>query len=207
MPLPPVSFGIKLRMSGTFGDGEWGNVFHGTYAGSAPSDSDMDTLALGVKTAWVDHIASSMTDDVKLLQVTTEDLTTTSSAVGIWAGLAAGTQSTTQFITPAECVVERDHIARRYRGGHPRHYWPLSYPSWKATDTTLSPTAVADWQSAIETFYTEVFSITWPGQTGFVYANVSYYSGGALRSVPVTDPIIGITVDTKIGTQRRRVMR
>lgn len=208
-PLPAVSDVLKVSLSGQAGDGEFSIIQHFQYAGFTPTTADLDTLASDIiSTIWPGNISPLQKNIVVLKQVVIEDLTSTTSAVGSAGGSAAGSITTANDAPASTCILEKDLISRRYRGGHPRHYWPFCDGNQLATATSISSGDAAAWTSGIQAYVAAVNAeIVALGSTLSNYVSVSYFSGHVLRTVPLVDIITGIFVETKLATQRRRLMR
>jgi hypothetical protein len=97
------------------------------------------------------------------------------------------------------------HISRRYRGGKPRVYFPLGSATdmadpqhWTAAFLTSAGNAFNAVNNALQAF-------TSPTINTPALANVSYYSGGSLRSAPVVDLVSTTSANSIPGSQRRRI--
>lgn len=208
MPLPHLVTGVKFRCSGSQGSGEFGMIFHLVQgSGSDITDTDASTFATHISTAWASDIAPIINSSTILTSVVVEGLGSASDGVGAWAGTIPGTLAGEPL--PAQvCVLEKDTVALRYRGGHPRHYWPAPTALAMSDPTHLTTTAQSYWNAAVSSFHTswitEAQSL-W-GALSF-YTAVSYYSGHAPRSSPLIMPIVGYNIENMVATQRRRVGR
>lgn len=208
MPLPYSPSGVKVRAAGQMGSGEFGMIFHYSQgSGGDITDADAATFAGDVHTAWASHISPYVVDTTILTSVVVEGLGSATDGVGAWGGSEPGTGSGD---VPANvCVLEKDTIAARYRGGHPRHYWPAPTSGYLVDPTHLSAAGVTAYQNAITAFHNEVVTaggLLWTPGT-FFYGCLSYYTGGALRPSPIFRPIFGWTVESMLATQRRRIGR
>jgi hypothetical protein len=97
-------------------------------------------------------------------------------------------------------------IARRYRGGHPRTYWPavafgaIATPSTWLTD--IQTDFVSAWGDMVATFGV----VTSSDIVIISQVNVSYVEPpDTYRVTNVTDTILAPSVSSLIRTQRRRV--
>lgn len=208
MPLPFLTGGIKVRIAGAIGAGEFGMVFHyNTGLVVDITDSDASVFAANIQTAWSTHIAPEWTAEVVMNTVVVEGLTSGTDGVGGIAGAVPGTGPGTP-VAAQVCVLEKDLIARRYRGGHPRHYWPAPAPVFMSDPTTLSVVGAGALNTAVAAYHSAVVAdgvALWGAD--FFYMSPSYYSGHALRPIPLADPILGFTIESKLATQRRRLVR
>jgi len=207
-PLPFVPNGVKFRVAGSQGSGEFGMLFHwAQLSGSDITDSDAAMFASAIHTSWATNIAPILSSDQVLTSVVVEGIQSSTDGVGAWAGSEPGSGFTT--IAPANvCVLQKDVIARRYRGGHPRHYWPAPTTAALSDPTHLTTTAQSYWTNAVENFLadigTEAGSL-WGA--GSAYSVPTYYSGGVLRPSPFLQTIVGFSIENMLATQRRRIGR
>lgn len=190
------------------------------YDGSAPSNSDMATYAANVGVAFDVNLASLMSTQYHCTQCVSTDLTSDTSGEGEDTFDSPGTRSGTT-IPASLAALEKLHVNRRYRGGHPRTYWPFGVAAdqadaqtWDAGFLTDQATAFALWNSAI-------LSLT-PGSAATVgQVNVSYYKGFTVhtgvtgrarnvptpRATPVIDRITDFSWPAGMASQRRRLLR
>jgi hypothetical protein len=198
------------------------------YSGTAPSDSELDTFAGDVEAAWVSHLNGLCSTDISMVETTVTDLTSDTAARGVSTSVANGTRSGDPLGAQI-CFLTPYSIARRYRGGKPRTYWPfgvyddlLDPQHWTTTFVTAVQTGVGAWQS-------EIAALTWSGATISGQVNVSYYNGfkpvagstGRYRNVSLVrgsgeegagpvippDPILSTSYSQLLATQRRRTTR
>jgi hypothetical protein len=117
-------------------------------------------------------------------------------------------------------VVSSYTIQRRYRGGHPRGYWPFGVTTDLQNDVDWTAAFVTACNTGFSTFFTALFAAGWTGAGTLTQVNVSYYDGftvvvspttGRARNVPtlrvspVQDTILIVACKVSIGTQRRRI--
>jgi hypothetical protein len=84
----------------------------------------MDLLCTTVYNSWVTNMKSRQPTNVDVRQVTGVDLTNDTGVGSLYTHTPTnGTQ--TGLLEPSSmCVVVQNRIPSRYRGGHPRTYWP-----------------------------------------------------------------------------------
>lgn len=184
--------------------------------GGATTTSNMDALAAALAAAWNTWLAPVAPNQVTLTEVTTEDLTTNTSPGGSASVSHVG--SLTGGLSAAASVVISAEIARRYRGGHPRSYWPFGDESVLNSAQTWTSVFVGDVATAYAGFVNDI-ATSFP--TGITYAgfwNVSYFSGfdnhtypsgrvkavPRVRSTPTLDLINSFVIRQSVGSQRRR---
>lgn len=191
------------------------------YSGGAPSNSDANTLATGAANAWHTNLASLFTNTCALFLVEVIDLATVNGGVGQQTVAYNGTL--TGGVLPVEtCLLVNHKIARKYRGGKPRSYWPAGDESKVNTDgRTWTSSFITAANTALAAYYTAMASVT-GGSTNITGpVNVSYYHGYnpptivgnraknhlAPRGTPVVDTITAHTVASILASQRRRYGR
>lgn len=222
-PLPDVPGVLKVRWLHTLPDGSPAQVvWHLTYTGGPPSDADCVTLATLFYDSYSGAAGPVITGDTIMAGVDVTDLTTATSGAGTHVGTTAG--SYTGVATPAQAAVLCSMpIARRYRGGKPRSYWPWLGVNALTSEGQWSTTAIAECQTAVTTLQSEIVGQS-AGTTVIAgHVSVSYYEGftsvlnpvtGRTRDVPKVrtgaipvDPILSLACQTNPATQRRRLGR
>jgi hypothetical protein len=167
-------------------------------------------------------MAPLMSPDYTLNDIDVVDLSTPASATGHASGVIPGSRGAADPVPESCAVILQYKIARRYRGGHPRGYWPLgdaaalsSLNTWSAPFQAL---CIGGWQ----TFQTHIIA-DYAVDAGDVarqvnvsafhgFSNVLFPSGrmhvrATPRPVPLVDDVVAIGVNPKIGTQRRRLLQ
>lgn len=202
-PLPPVPGVVKIRISGTFTGGTWANIFHVgtatgpiTHADLVNLDSELNALANVYTNDGSMEIEGTLAEYWDL----TSDSGATASISKSWPGSREGDAN-----PGSACVVTSWPITRRYRGGHPRTYWPIGSVGVRADqqswDTAFTAQVLADVSAFVEAVHGFEFS---SGGTGNLGA-VSYVNAGAPRAVPLFEPFNGVVVRGRICSQRRRL--
>lgn len=190
------------------------------YTGTGASSTELTTLAGDIGTQYGVSIKDHVSPDVTLQTITITDLTSATAPVGEAAIGIAGTNG--GAVLPADaCVLESLHIPRRFRGGHPRIYWPffdasntLDAQHWNATAVAELTADLAEWRAAWDALI--------PADMGTITPiAVSYYQGftvhtgttGRARNVStprasaLLDNITSRTVQQGIASQRRRLLK
>jgi hypothetical protein len=218
--LPAVADTIRVQLKHTWGtDADLMVRFYVQYTGSAGTTALYNTFATAIATAWNTDFASNVNNATTLVEVIVEDLTSSSSPSGSWSGSHAGSGGGLET-TLATAMLLNASIARRYRGGKPRMYWPAPGGSALVSPSAWQTATITAWNTAISSFMTAVFAAGWSGAGTLSGVNVSYYSGftvftgptGRARNIPklrtggpVTDAITGWTANGKPANQRRRL--
>lgn len=202
--LPDVPSVIRMAFEHHLGDAKMTNVLHFLYGGGPLTQTDLDFLANFAASEWTTDILAGMSNAVIFDQLVAQDLTSRTSPVSV---ITSGAHSSlTGAGAPLNsALVISHHIARRYRGGHPRTYIGGLRQVDVNDPTHWTSAIVAGYQTAWNTFIGNVVGSTHGGHAILEYVNVSYFSAGALRVTPVVDDVLSSLVKSGLGTQRRRV--
>lgn len=208
--LPAVPSVIRLRLQGQMSGTPWNVVQYARFSGSPPSDTDLLNTGTAVGAAWNAAIAQLCFTGVSLQRVQVTDLTRADAgqveATTVHLGTRAGSGNPNQV---ALCASYQ--IAARYRGGHPRTYWPASVQGditngrqWSTTFLTLADGACTDYVGNI--------NLITQGGAPLVFSAVSFYKGKdpttgkpLVRATPVVYPVISVEVHPRVDTMRSRL--
>jgi len=115
------------------------------------------------------------------------------------------------------CVLTNYILARRYRGGKPRSYWPFFNNTDLTTPQTWFGTSITQLDSALATFFTSCKGVVVGSLSITDHVNVSYYSGNDAkivdgwavnkpipRATPKVDAVVSFASSQQPSTQRRR---
>lgn len=220
--MPPLpSPGNVIRI--TLGFTESGSVIYGArfflaYTGGPASQADLNLMTTQAESGFSSNLAAHTPSDVALTSVLALDLAGNTGLEGVWTGSVAGTDANPSPESGTATIVNY-HVLTRYRGGHPKAFMPggsnaqVSEPGrWLGTYTAAYATGFQALVSNVNNHsYT---SLSTSGQCA-----VSWYHGGtantdpsqwapknrpALRPTPVVMPVTSVTVNSLIGSQRRR---
>jgi hypothetical protein len=217
-PLPAVANALKVQHLWTTSLGR--SLYTGLffrYSGGPPNTTDATALAVDAHTAM--SVANTQwSADVDLAETIVTDLSSTSGALGLHASSVAGGK-TPGGLDNGTAVVADYAIARRYRGGKPRSYFPWGVGSDLTSRTAWDPAFVSACQSALGTYFGSVVGSTSGSTTITDHISISYYEGFTVvtspttgrarnkptrRTTPVVDAVLGLTVSGRPGSQRRR---
>lgn len=211
--LPPVS-AIKLSFKGTLNTVPCDHSHFVHYDGTPPTVSELNT--------WTGQIADTsphpykfflntfFTNAYTLTEIDAVDLASSSGAVGLATYSVVGGDS---FPPPtnAAAVLTNWKIARRYRGGHPKTFWPPFGDDQQNDSRTWKTAQIASFAAQLFPFWSAVFALAPVGWGTLNLANVSYFDKALnptpphVRTSAVLDSIIGETTPPRIHTQRRRL--
>jgi len=200
---PPVPFTVKVVIDWQVGDKVAANVLHYGYlpAGPVPTGflasigTAMDVALSTYEDLW--------TPDTSVESITLTDLTSDTSPSLVGGGTHTGTR--TGGTLPANAAALGNYsITRRYRGGHPRQYWPWG----SATDIATPQTWSSDFITAADAAFTNIVNspigVAYDGFTVAQQVSVSYVTAGAPRTVPYLDGLTPLSIALEIASQRRR---
>lgn len=203
--LPAVPNVIKLELLWSQAGIPCANVMHCGYSGDAPDGVACGAFAQGFAEAfWVAGLWEGYPTTTILVGARVTDLASDTGASGEWSDGSAGTFDGGELPAQAAVLVNYQ-IARRYRGGHPRTYFPPPNQSLLDGPSQWGSTIITELGARVEAMFTyslgtEVESTT---LTGLVC--VSYRDGDSPRVDPLVEPLTGYVVSPIMATQRRRI--
>lgn len=220
MPTPPLpeSPCLRVRLDYKNTDGtSAGSRFYLSYAGAAPTAGNCITIGGDIATAWSAHAAAVIAASWQLQEIDVLDIASLAGASGQWTGSEAGGMSGDPLPSSIASNVEFG-IARRYRGGKPRMFWPSPDSTTLSDLSNYTNTFVAALQTATSGFFTAVEAISVGAVGALAHVNLSYYNGfqnftspsGRERAVPkyrataLVDTVNGYAPKKVLGSQRRR---
>jgi hypothetical protein len=217
-PPLPASPCVRVRMDFTNTDGTLaGNRFYLSYGGSAPTGGNCATLGSDIAASWLTRMAPYTHEDWALTEVDVLDIATYTGLSGQWTGSNAGTYSGNAV--PANCAMNVEFgIARRYRGGKPRIFWPPPGYNSLLDNSHWDSTILGDVNTATAALFTDIAALSIGAFTPLAHVNLSYYAGfknianssGRERAVPqykdtaTLDSITGYFAKAIVGSQKRR---
>lgn len=210
-PLPPISQTLRLRLLGTINNQNWASIQYAGFSGGSPLAADLNTIASSVRTAWLNALAPLCETTCLLKTIEVIDLSSDTAAVGISTGTnTAGTRAGNGNPNNTCCVASYK-INRRYRGGHPRTYWPAGVASDTVNGALWTTAFLALAQNGMSAWVGNINAITFSGQP-LVHGCVSYYERdpanpghSKLRTTPLFFKTQSVTVHGRVDTQRRRL--
>lgn len=219
-PLPDVAKVVKivLKWSDTL-NADIITRFFVRYSGTAPTDAELVNFCDDCIGFYTSSLKGLQQSGYALIEIEATDLSSPTAAFGAQSGSVAGDRAGGP-IGAGEAVVISYEVQRRYRGGHPRGYFPFGVSDDLQTQQTWTADFTAEVDSSWAAFFTALEADVWSGGGALEHVNVSYYSGftvvtdpitGRARNVPtprgaaVVDIVSGHIVRTRVGTQRRRL--
>lgn len=211
-----------LKVACIFSDGSNTDIvsrFYLQYSGTAPSAAELNTFCSDVKTAAASTLLHAVNQAYTLGRVHAIDLSSAIGAEGDWLGAETGLLTGDPLPSDVAQVCSYE-IARRYRGGHPRGYWPMNQAG-DLSDPQLWDTGVVSGnQTQFVNFFADVLTVGWSGAGSLTHVNVSYFHGftvitdpitgrarnvPTVRGTPLVDAVTAYVARRHIGTQRRRL--
>lgn len=216
--LPDVPSVLRARLQWTSNtDTSVYTTLFFSYSGSEPDSSDCANFATAICNAFGAEV-SVWGNHVTLTGCEVTDLTSATAGQGRATCDFQGT-NTSGVLAGGTCVVISYEIARRYRGGKPRNYFPWPSVADLLDQQQFGADRVSEWAAAIAAIFTAIIGTAEGGATITNHVNVSYYSGftvvnpgggkrarnvPTLRGTPLVDAITGRNVLVTPGSQRRR---
>lgn len=205
LPIPgPV---LKCELIWTIGeDNHCANILHYAYTGSPPTSADLSTLATNMFNAFPGDYKNALHSSTQLTSVILTDLASVTGQQGLHAGNTPGSAGGFPSAASA-CVLQQLKVNARYRGGHPRTYWPGLDGANVADAQTWSLSSVQLLQPALMTWAKALAGQSAGGTQVTKQVIVSYYHNNALRTTPLVMDVVGWTVIGKIASQRKRLRK
>jgi hypothetical protein len=190
------------------------------YASGPPTDAELNTMAAALRVSFATNMATLMPAAYDLIQIIITDLTSSTSALGEDTTTVPGTR-TGDPTTADTCLLRSRHVARRFRGGHSREYWPFGVANDLNDVQTWGATFVADCETGTENYDADIATAIGAWGTSDGPVSVSFYQGfsvhtgttgrarnvSLVRSSPVVDPVVSYTIQTGVASQRKRLLR
>jgi hypothetical protein len=187
------------------------------FAGAGPAVADLNTLGATIATAWGTNLSSAMSTAGALIGVALTDLTSATGAQTQVSTSKIGTGGAVSLPNGTAAVI-RFKIARRYRGGHPRFYFPFPPQAQEGAGPGWLSTYVSSLAASFLAFITAVETTPPVALGALTHVNVSYFSGftnksfpsgrthpvPTLRATPLQDLVVSYSVNPNYGSQRRR---
>lgn len=221
-PLAPVPAMFRVRLIFTVGeDVDITSNLHFGYSGGPPTPADCVSIAGSIAGLFTTDLAPLMFTGNTLNEVRVTDLTSSSASDGLLAANHPGTRAGS-FLPAGACLLSNYTVARRYRGGKPRTYFPFGVQGDLLDGQKWTTAFLSACNSGLNNFITACFGVS-SGTTQLSgFFNISYYSGftsvqnpvtkryrnvNTPRATPLKDPIQSIVANPKLGYQRRRAVR
>lgn len=179
------------------------NVFHVKCVGTSVPQGDVEDVLTDVRTAYQTQLVPRLNGNWSGDTATGVDLSNILGAFDQQAlGGTPGAVGTTVPNSSSVCISWK--IFRHYRGGHPRTYLGPVAANALEGPTTFTSAYTGLVQAAAEAFLTAVNAVTTSAGSVYLCA-VHRWQNGEVLNPPQISPIIGVAVDTRLDTMRRRL--
>jgi hypothetical protein len=219
--LPDVPKVVRVSMTMTLDEDLGARCsFYKRYSGTPPTNTQLDTFCSDIANLFnTANMDTLMNDGYALVLTEAIDLSSSTAAVGADATNVAGTR--TGDGVPADAAVVVSHkISRRYRGGHPRNYWPFGVAADLDDAQKWGNTFISDANTKVDNFYGGINAVGWPSAGSIDSVSVSYYEGFTVfmgptgrarnistpRATPVIDTVTAHSCRHGVGSQRGRLL-
>lgn len=195
---------------------------HYQWGSGVAQNIDMVDLATAVHGVWEGFVATAnVTPSLSTIDTTAQDLSSSTAAQGVYSHTTNGGGSASE--NAAGSALINWQIARRYRGGKPKLFFPGLSEAAMNDQVHLTSSCQGNLLATATALFSgtgPVISLTYPNIGNLHLVNVSMFSGfdnytkpsgreasrPRLRSVPVVDIIFNAHVPLKVATQRRRLL-
>jgi hypothetical protein len=218
-PLPSAPHVLVIQMKFRLGSANVVSRIYMRYASDPPTRDDLTSYAGRIDATIGRHLLPLCSEQVKTVEVMVTDLTSDTAARGIVTSSQTGTRAGLPNGAAVAALINFK-VARRYRGGKPRIYFPFFVSADLTDRLTWSEDAIGQATACWSAFMSEVIDSA-PLRVGPVeQVNISFYEGftvvtdartGRSRNVsqlrpggPIIDVITGFSINPKLGSQRRR---
>jgi hypothetical protein len=221
-PLPSIDAVARVELLWTVGDDLTAltRLFF-RYSGGPMSVGQAAGLGAAVNTAIGDLVVPVLGDSnsyagcrvTALDSAEAGDATTSAGFDGTIGGAA---------LPASASMVANFAIGRRYRGGRPRSYLPWGGASSLTTPQRWDSTFLAEADTVYRNVMSGILGVSSGGANFTSHANVSYYSGSRVvtnpvtgrarnvpivRTTPIVDTVLSLSISPIMGSQRRRNRR
>jgi hypothetical protein len=184
------------------------NRYHIMLSGAGGySQAELNAWAEEVHDDFAGDVMPSLANDLVLSHTTSKDLSVLNGGDGLFTPVAPTVGGAGSAALPANCALVASWAEFiSYRGGHPRTYLP-GIPIGEQSDPQhVASTYATTIQTAMAAFLS---SINTGVPTGAAFSGVlvvvHYRLNAAPQIPPQVEPITGVTVNTRIDSQRRRL--
>lgn len=200
-PVPSITGVIKMEVMGNIaGETVWANIFHFGQATAAIPSSVLTgfygAIESSLNALYTGNMGAAVTvTEVQLTDLTSDTGARISESVD-WVGGRIGISA-----QASACVLASYQIARRYRGGHPRTYFPFGDAALQLNPQSWDETFIANVGTNLVSLINAAAAYSDATEMGCV----SYFSGGAERVTPLWEGFTGSEIALGIKSQRRRL--
>lgn len=211
-PLPDVSNTIRIKVNGSNQTTPWVALFYWHYLGGAPTGANLASFCTGFIAAIQSSLSPSFATTVSVNNAEAWDLASRTGAFGSGGTSFSGTRAGGPLPTSvAACVGWK--VTSRWRGGHPRTYWPAGAQGDVINGHLWVESARATFEAGNEGFLSQVNALNLGAAGGYLqcvrYLQTIHEPDGTKHVEYITPPqqlqIQRALVDARLDTQRRRL--
>jgi hypothetical protein len=190
-PLPSVPATLRITTHFQIGADAAALIRHFVaYTGGAPSNSDCLAFATAIYAGGVAHLCPILCDNNYLTGVAVQDLASPTGGFGEYLSSTVGSRGTANLGASTAFLLS-SNIARRYRGGKPRTYFPVGVSGDLVSPTEWDAVPYTQLEAGCINYMESYAPLTEGTTTTGARVSVSYYAG----FTAVTNPITGRTKD------------
>lgn len=222
--LPSVNDAIAVTYDFTIGADTLARCrqFFGIHpsSGTGLTNAQAAAMATAISSSYGTNLKTLARGSTSLTSVKVTGLTSPTDGFGEDATVIAGTRTGNQ-LSASQAILQSLHLERRYRGGHPRTYWPFGTDGDLDTPQLWEPTFVTAVGTGLDNHFTDWSTDLPSGITNVFPINISYYQGftpitgstGRVRNVskprlsPIVDLILSFAIQQGIANIRKRLLR
>ena len=210
-PLPDVQNMARIKMSGSYQGQPVVTLFYWHYNASSVDTNALATLASAYLQGWTQHLASAFHTSVNYNAAEAWDLASRTGAVGVSQSSNPGTRPGSP-LTVNVALCSSWKVQYRWRGGHPRTYWPAGVAGDVTTGNQITQVLADNFQAGCENLLVMLRGLTINGQGGYP-ALVRYVHTPApgappeYFNPPLDLEITDVAVHRRLDSQRRRYGR
>lgn len=202
-PNTPPAGVAHARIKGTYGDTTWATGFWLLVAGDLVF-SDVTDLATDMAGAFETTLLTRLDNDCVMTECDVEYWTGVGNMLSSVFFSHAGGQSGGGFGAGTAAVLSWA-LAGSYRGGKPRNYLPGIPIAAAATQRLYTDAFVSALQTQAAAFQAAVNGISSTNIDSVSLGVVHFFSGGVALDPPTFDPFLGVGVQKRYCSQRRRL--
>lgn len=205
--LPPIANVVKVRLFWDVDGYGATNILHWQYDGDPPLPADCATFASHFNTNAKFYMQDALSEQahrwVHFIGCVVTDLSSDTGAEGQdltdWYGVI-----NTDIVGCQVAACVRWPISLRYRGGHPKTFFPSLPSSSSADGSNWTSIAAEDWSNRVNSWVDSMTGDTSGSTSIQAHCMVSYFTGGAMRTTPISIALGAGICDTRMGSMRRR---
>jgi len=205
-PAPPAGT-ARVAIRGTILGHEWVNVFYLELTHTDPvTVDDLSALADAIDTEIAAHYPNAATTGMVISEIKLVFIPTAGSELAFTKAVSHVGSGNAAINDAAACVVVNWVISDYYRGGHPRTYFAGADGTHVTNGSDLDSASRSGLAASANDFRNGLNAITTDNITAVQMGTVRFQSGGEWLSPPVFRPYTSVSVRTKLGSQRRRIL-